>query len=225
MGTVFNPFTGNLDKITVPSEAENLTNKKFGNDTHHTTFDATGHQTMVGNGKPWRDELSDAVSLQQTGPGVSRNTTESTVEFTTGANLSDFIYCNIQLNHDKDLTAGIYPHIHWFQAENNIPFFLIRYRWQLQLVAKTTAWQDLVCRTLAVSYTSGTINQIAYSAAISAPVGASLSDIVQFKIFRDNANTSGAFTGTDPYTATVGITAFDVHFQVNSLGSTDQYTK
>lgn len=198
---------------------------KVGDGTNSTNFDSTGHQTMAGTARPWRDELADAITLQQSGPGISRNVTEASVEYTTASNLSDYMYCNVQLNHDKDLTVSIYPHIHYWQAENNIPNFLLQYRWQTNLGAKTTSWTNLKCNTNATAYTSGTINNIATSAAITVPVGTQISDIVQFRILRDNANTSGAFTGADPYTATVGITAFDVHFMINSLGSTDEYSK
>ena len=76
---------------------------------------------------------------------------------------------------------------------------------------------------------SGSLHQISYSAAIAVPVGTTISDIVQFRIYRDTSNASGEFAGTCPYNtggnASTGILSFDVHFQINSLGSDDQYTK
>lgn len=194
--------------------------------TNYTTWDSTGHQTMVGNARPWRDELTDALNIRSTGPGVSVNNTESTVEFIDTSQMgNDYCYLNIQLNHDKDLTASIYPHIHFFQAANAAPNFILQYRWQSNNSDKVTSWTDIVCNNLAFSYTGGTLNQIAYSAAITPPSGASLSDIVQFRICRDTDNDSGLFAGNDPYTGTVGFMAFDVHFMINSLGSTDELAK
>jgi hypothetical protein len=206
-----------------------------GGTTNYAEFDTTGHLTFKGTARPWRDELSDAVMLQQQGPGVSRNATEGTVDFVYNATYNatfssaDALYLNIQLNHDKDLTASIYPHIHWIQEKNYTPNFLIEYRWQKNGGAKTTAWTKLVCTTLAFTYVSGSLNQISYSSAISVPVGTAISDIVQFRIFRDTGNASGSFAGDCPYNtggnATASLTAFDVHFMINSLGSTDEYTK
>ena len=76
------------------------------------------------------------------------------------------------------------------------------------------------------------MHQIAYSAAIAVPEGAALSDIVQFRICRDTDDDSNLFGSgepyeklNDPYTAAVHGMMFDVHFQINSLGSTDEYTK
>lgn len=181
--------------------------------------------TPVNTNTPWRDELSDAISLQQSGPGVSRNATESTVDFTAASNLSDFMYANIQLNHDKDLTSSIYPHIHWFQALNASPNFLIAYRWQINTGTKVTTWTYLTCNNLEVTYSSGTIHQVSYSAPIVPPTNAFMSDIVQFKIFRDNANTSGLFTGADGYAATASVIAFDIHFTIDAHGSRLEWSK
>jgi hypothetical protein len=208
-----------------------------GGTSHYTTWDATGHMTMVGNARPWRDAMTDALELQKSGTGVALNVTDGTVEFASNAvyhatfTSADAMFCNIQLNHDKDLTASIYPHIHWIQEKNYAPNLLIEYRWQKNGGAKTTSWTKLKCDTLAFAYTSGSLNQISYSAAIAAPVGTAISDIVQFRIYRDTGGASGAgfYTGTCPYNtggnAIVGVYAFDCHFMINSLGSTDELTK
>jgi hypothetical protein len=241
--TTFN-FTGNLDlSVTgdiatisgVATDTSNfvtlsgeqyITDKKFGIPGHYITINASGHMTMVGNARPWRDQIGDAVSLQQSGTEVSRNTTEASVEYTILSNLSDFVYTNIQLNHDKDLTCSLYPHIHWWQAEDNTPNWLLRYRWQINGGTKTTEWTDLACNKNAFTYINGTLNQISYSDPIPVPSGSIISDVVQFKISRDNAPNSAVFSGVaDPYTATVAMTNFDVHFMIDSLGSDDEYIK
>lgn len=173
----------------------------------------------------WRDELGDIATLARTGTGVSINTTEGTVDFTTGAALTDFVHTNVQLNHDLDLTsAAIHPHIHWFQQYNATPNFLIQYRWQKNSGVKTTAWTDLRCNTNAFSYTVGTLHQLSYC-SIAIPENTLLSDIVQFKIFRDNANTSGVFAGADGYTGTVSLLSFDVHLTIDGLGSSSEFVK
>lgn len=196
--------------------------------TNYTMFDDTGHQTMLANARPWRDELQDAINIKNTGtPGVNVDPAEATVTFTHTAGLTDFLFCNVQLNHDRDLTSKIYPHIHFFQAEDAAPNFMLQYRWQKNGAAKVTLWTDLKCNTLVHAYSAG-IHQIATTAAgIAVPSGTTLSDIVQFRIIRDHSNDNSGhiFAGDDPYTATVHVLAFDVHLQIDSLGSTDEYTK
>ena len=210
-----------------PDQRFFINGARFGiNGFNCTTFDSSGHQTMRGDARPWRDELTDALNIKTVGTRATVNASENTVEFTNLAQIAtDYCHLNIQLNHDKDTTASIYPHIHFFQDNNAVPNFLLQYRWQVNGGAKVTSWTNLICNTLAFTYTSGTINQIAYSAAIAPPVGSDLSDIVQFRICRDTDNDSTLFAGADPYTGTVGFSAFDVHFMLSSIGSDTEYNK
>jgi len=226
-------------KVTLPLSSDDdaeFSSIRVGTDTDYTHIDETGHITFAGDGRPWRDEVGDALSVQRNGAGITLNLTESTVDFDSNsaynANpaLADFIYKNVQLNHDRDLTAMIYPHIHWFQAKNYSPFFLLQYRWQINGGAKATAWNFLKCNNLAFPYTLGaTIHQISYSAAIPVPAGSNLSDVIQFRIYRDNTNASGQFVGTDPYNtggnASTPVLSFDCHFMIDSIGSSEELSK
>lgn len=199
---------------------------RIGNSIDNTLFDSTGHQTMSGEAKPWREELSDTLSLRQTGPGVSVDNAENSVNFLTTANyLNDYMYTNIQLNHDKDLLSDIHPHLHFWQTTAGIPNWLVEYRWQINGGTKTTAWTKLPCNGFVFPYTAGTLNQIAEFDPISVPSNTNLSDVVQFRISRDYTNASGAFTGGDPVNATVSCTNFDIHFQISSIGSSEEYSK
>lgn len=185
----------------------------------------------------WRDELGDAIGLASNGVGVSVNLTECTQEFVYNASynanvaLADLLYKNVQLNHDRNLAVAIQPHIHWFQEKNYSPNFLLEYRWQVNGIVKVTAWTKLKCNTLSFPYTPGTtLHQISDTVAgIAVPVGTTLSDIVQFRIYRDTTNASGAFTGNCPYNtggnATVGVLSFDVHLEIDQIGSTLEYVK
>lgn len=194
--------------------------------TNYTTFSTTGFMTMTGTARAWKDELGDAISIQQTGTGVTRNTDQVYVTFTTTANLSDYLYTNIQLNHDRDPSVKIEPHIHWEQTLNSFPNFLLRYRWQVNGSATVSAWTSVPCVVPISSYPGGRFHQIADTqSGLTIPTGTNLSDIIQFKIFRDTGNASGVFSAADAYTATVGVLAFDCHMSINSLGSAAEYIK
>jgi hypothetical protein len=67
--------------------------------------------------------------------------------------------------------------------------------------------------------------QISHNEGITPPVGSGLSDIVQLRIIRDTDNDSGEFTGTDVYTGNAQALNVDVHFEVNSIGSNQEYVK
>lgn len=132
---------------------------------------------------------------------------------------------NVQLNHDWLIGSDIRPHLHWWQANSNIPNWLVQYRWQVQGATKVTAWSGIPWSGGLATYASGVLNQITNFGSISPPVSAGLSDIVQFRLLRDTDNDSGLFSGTDPYTGNVDAVNFDIHYQIDGFGSDEEYIK
>jgi hypothetical protein len=127
--------------------------------------------------------------------------------------------------HSWKLGSVVHPHIHYRQTAAAIPNFLLQYRWQVNGQAETTAWTNYICNVAAYPYTSGNINQIVHDGGITPPIGATISDIVEFRVLRDNGNTSGLFAGADALSATVRVKFFDVHYEIDTLGSNTEYVK
>lgn len=197
-----------------------------GTATNNVTFATDGTMTLNGTATTFDDVVGPAVSLRQSGPGLSTNVTESTLEFLATSDLSDYVYTNVQLPHKWKVGSVIYPHIHYPQIISSQPNFLIQYRWQKLGGAKVTAWTSLKCNTPTFTYTAGTLNQLVHTAAgITPPTGSAISDVVQFRVLRDNANGSGVFAGADPIAAVVSLDSFDVHVEMDTLGSTSEFTK
>jgi hypothetical protein len=173
----------------------------------------------------YRDELGDVTRMKRVGNRITDDLAESSVVYATTTTLEDYLVTNVQLNHDRELETPLRPHIHFWQALNAVPNFLLQYRWQVNLGLKTSDWISIPTVGVAKAYASGTLNQIAKFAEIPYPEGVNLSDIVQFRILRDNANTSGKFSGEDPYAASVHILSFDAHVKLDSNGSQEEYVK
>ncbi len=192
---------------------------------NYSAFDEDGFLRFHGNARPWLDQLGDVSRLKIQGVGVAENPTEGTVDFAANADLNDFLWVNPQFNHDRDYGVAIHPHLHFFQSSNVIPNFLIQYRWQTNGSAKVTSWTNIKCVTPAVTYVSGTILQICSTSEIDTIATSYLSDIIQIRIIRDNANTSGLFAGADTYSGSVGVLSFDIHYRVNSMGSKSEFVK
>lgn len=172
------------------------------------------------------DDLNgSALQLKVLGIWLSINSSENTLNFTTASNLKDYWYDNYQMKHTWKIGTVIYPHIHWVQKENNTPNFLIQYRWQVNWWATTTAWTNYPMTTNAYTYTSWSLNQITHNSGITPPVWAWLSDIIQFRIIRDNDNDSWEFAWTDAYTQTVNIMFVDIHIEQDTFGSREEYSK
>lgn len=213
--------TGNIKGKSITSESA-----VFGDSVNNLTIGSNGTLKYNGTATVFDDVKFDALTLVSSGPGVSLNSTELTVDFTSSANDSDFLVAAPQLPHAWKIGSNVFPHIHFTQAQNAIPNFAIQYRWQLNGGIKTTAWTALKCNTTVFTYVSGSLNQICKTAtSITPPGGSGISDIIQFKIIRDTTNALGLTFGADPYTGTVGVLSFDIHIELDSNGSESEYTK
>jgi hypothetical protein len=198
---------------------------RIGTATNNTTVEPDGSLIFNGAATVFDDLGGDAIDLQQSGPGISLNLAEAQVEYLATSDLSDYMVKAVQLSHAWKVGSVVYPHVHWMQTTSSVPNFLLQYRWQRTGEAKVTSWTNLICNTAALSYSSGTIHNIAHTAAgITPPAGADISDIIQFRILRDTANTSAAFAGADPVAATVAVISFDVHVEKDRVGSRSEYT-
>ena len=104
---------------------------EFGGPSHYTRFTTNGLQSMVGDARPWRDEIGDLLSAKKAGSAITEDLTDGTVAFPITCDIDDdWIVLNLELNHDWDHTVGIKPHLHWQQAASDVPNWLIKYRWQ-----------------------------------------------------------------------------------------------
>lgn len=194
---------------------------KIGSETDYLEIEADGTLQFYGNATVWDDVKFDSLTLNRTGNGISLNLPEMTIDYLATADINDYMVAAPQLPHSKKQGAVIKPHIHFQQDRNFVPNFALVYRWQKNDALKTTVWTAIKCNTLAFTYPgSGTFNQIASTAAgITPPEGENISDIIQFKIIRDTTNQLGLNYTTDPYNAVVAVLSFDVHVEINSLGS------
>ena len=218
--------------VTSPASSWKVGDVAGGN---YVEFMQNGTIRLHGNARTWKDELGDLLQIQRSGAGITLDLVDSTINFDYNATYNatpanaDMLFKNVQLNHDKDLTATLHPHLHFFQSKNYAPNLLFQYRWQANGGAQTTAWTFLKCNNLAFPYVSGTLNQIAYSDGITPPVGTNLSDIVQFRIYRDTTNASGQFAGNCPYNtggnASAKMLSFDCHFMSDGTGSDEELVK
>lgn len=198
-----------------------------GSEDNNTYFDENGFMRKVGTATAYRDELQSLIKEAKNNPSdrITDNYAEGTLDFKTTAIPADYAIVNIQINHDWKVGSDVFPHLHWFQAQDEEPNWLIQYRWQSNGAAKTTDWTNSPATGKVFDYTTGTILQISRFAKITPPEGAGLSDILQIRIIRDSDNTSGEFEGADPYTVVAAAVNFDIHIQVNTIGSNQEYIK
>jgi len=196
---------------------------------NYSEFESDGTLVAHGDATCWRDELQSLAGARLESPSsdIILNVAEASLTFESGARYpTDYAITNHQLNHDWLPGSSIEPHLHWWQTAAATPNWLIGYRWQKQGAVKTTTWSNLVWTGNIFTWSAGTLNQITEFGPIVPPAGyGQVSDIIQFRIYRDVTNVSALFAGSEAGPGDVDAVNFDTHIEVNMLGSHEEYVK
>lgn len=134
-----------------------------------------------------------------------------------------------QLPHEWKEGSEVRPHIHWLQQSANEPNWLLAYKiydngQTANIDTDYTNHTFVTVEENAFTYSSGTIVQISKFPAIDM-TGYTLSDCIHFAFWRDTTNASGEFSGLDPSGLVEHVLEFDVHYQINALGSRQEFIK
>lgn len=191
-------------------------------------IDETGYITLVGNATVW-DDLR--VPISSTKLGGSKDPTFS-VAFTNGSgsqgvfayffdnSTEEELYFSVQLPHNWKEGTAIEPHVHWFPNANGAAGKFVR--WGLEYT-----WQSIgsVFQNTTIIYTNSTIPAdaslvankpyLSDFASISG-TGQTFSSMLLCRIFRD--------AGNDDYAGEAGMLEIDFHFQIDSLGTNNEYS-
>lgn len=208
---------------------------RLGGGSNYTNFDSAGHQTMAGTAKPW-DDLRIEPVVRST--AVANNPTfekwyDDVGNSSRGVYLYSFadeavnekeVHFTMQMPHSWD-GGSVYMHVHWVPAATVATSDLV---WGLEY-----AWKDIgeVFGDTSIVYSSTTLvpndaNITAgkhyistFSAIAPGTTADGLSSIFVGRLFRNSSSES------DTYTDKVGLLYIDAHFQINSLGSDQEYVK
>lgn len=127
------------------------------------------------------------------------------------------VYFAIQIPHSYKLGTNLRPHVHWTPTTTDAGNVV----WQLEY-----AWQDLGAVFSAatpieiIDAAAGVAweHQLAEFPEISG-AGVDLSSMLICRLFRNPAHTS------DTYGQDAALLEFDIHFQANTLGSREEFSK
>lgn len=133
---------------------------------------------------------------------------------------TEFVTAIMQFSHARKAGTDIEPHIHWDQINSNDVVWSMVYKWYQPGAAVPATWLKLIEQSDAFTYTSGTLHQITTFGTIDGSGISGVSSILKVKVYRDDAVAGGAGTGDDAL-----ATEFDVHYQIDSPGSDQEYIK
>jgi hypothetical protein len=204
--------------------------------TNTADFDTTGHLVLSGTAKPWEDLRIEPVARAS---GTGAPTFEKWYDDAAGTSKGVWLYSftnetvagnekevhfSMQMPHAWD-GGPISMHVHWTPAATQNATDVV---WGLEYV-----WKDIgeVFGDTTIVYSSTTLapddanitaGKHYISEFIDLVPGTSANGLSSILIGRLFRNSSSA---TDNYTDKVGLLYIDAHYQMNSLGSNDEYVK
>lgn len=128
---------------------------------------------------------------------------------------TEIAYLSRQLPHNMLLATSFQPHLHYVQDEASDPVWKIDYRVIVNGEDPTGGFTTLTSSGTVFTYTSGSLLQIATFPSIPAIGGNPLSAIFEIRLYRDDNVVSGD----------VLAKSFDLHYQLDSLGSVEAFLK
>lgn len=229
-------LTFDTDTLTA-TKVQVGTQGRFGDaTTNYTNFDNTGHQTMAGSARPWEDLRIEPVARTTGGNAPAFQVWRTNGAGSRGCYLYSFddavagsekeIHFSMQMPHQWDF-GPIKLHVHWqcdLDDTSATPRWGLEYTW-----AEPGADIPVTTTVYATGNTEGAtdltklhhyITELVTLTPSSTTDG--LSTILIGRLFRDSANAADTYNVANNR---VGLLYIDAHYQVSSIGSTDEYTK
>lgn len=174
-----------------------------------------GEVRLTGKATVWDDVL---VPLTQTKIGANGKPDfdETNIGYLFPQNdATEILYVIAQMPHKWKEGSTIYPHVHWQQAADANVTWKIDYKWFNIGAAVPAGFTTLALDQLTQTYTSGSIHQLSASANGIAGTGKLLSSILLVKLYRNDNTYTGDALAWD----------FDIHIEIDSIGSEAVYSK
>jgi len=136
--------------------------------------------------------------------------------FTVGND--DEVYLTLQIPHSYTEGTDIYPHLHWAPISTNTGNVLWKMEYQWKNIGQ--AFTGATTTIQALDAGNGTLgeDQVAAFPSISGS-GMQISSMLTARLYRNGSD------GTDTYTTSAALLEFDLHFEVNTMGSRQEFIK
>lgn len=193
--------------------------------TNAQSFSVANNLTINGevvlNNTVWDDLRFPASAINPAGAASPMTYDVTNLGFTAANGAGDTYIAVIgQMPHSWKMGSNIHPHIHWLPSNTNIGVvnFTIEYKWTNIGEVESSTWTTLSMLVPG----NGTANMSMLSEWDSGGMngtGKTLSSTISMKISRRETSASDNFTGN------VLIKEFDIHYEMDSLGSASELGK
>jgi len=191
----------------------NLNNIKFGDASNYSTFEADGTLLMVGNATVWDDVRVSLVTRGSGGVNPLFSQIQGTLyAYKFSGTADNEIFFEVQMPHGWKEGTTIYPHVHWASngtSKGNVTWGL-DYEWQNINGTFSGTTSNIFTSVAAVGTAKNQqITDIGANGITEADK--KISSMILCRLYRagnSDANNDECF-----------LLAFDIHYEVNTLGS------
>jgi hypothetical protein len=197
----------------------NLIGAKFGSDdVNFSQFETDGTLVFNGDATVWEDLRFPATAINPAGAANAMVFDTANIGFTAGAPGIQAIAILGQMPHAWKVGSDIYPHIHWQPTTTNTGNVLWRMEYKWTNINDTEPGSFTTVEILDAGDGTAFKHQLVGFGAISG-IGKTLSSQLSIKISRVGDNV------TDTYTGDTLLKEFDIHYEIDTLGSRTELTK
>lgn len=166
----------------------------------------------------WEDLRFPATIINPMGAPGPATYDPNSLAFSFAANAIESIAIIAQMPHGWKVGSDIHPHIHWHPTTTDVGNVLWRmeYKWTNINEVESGSWTTIDYLEAGDGVTNK--YQIAPFAIISG-LGKTLSSILKIKISRIGND------GTDTFATAALLDEFDIHYQEDTLGSSEELVK
>ena len=190
----------------------------FGNSTGYAEFQTDGSLFFYGTATVWDDLRFPATAVRVNPATLKPDFDETNIGYSFDAAGTETLLIIAQMPHKWKTGSTIVPHVHWQPLTNATGkvYWEMAYKWTNYTEVETAGWATVNVLSLAAGAT-GT-HQIASFGDVSG-TGKTLSSIISIKLARVGGATS------DTHSGEALLKEFDIHYEINSLGSREEYVK
>ncbi|MHC1733886.1 MAG: hypothetical protein AB9888_17885 [Bacteroidales bacterium] len=139
-------------------------------------------------------------------------------------NQEEELHFTVQIPHDYKEGTALYPHVHWTTATGTPSGSNVVWGLEYTLIAVGGSFPSTVILTTNTlvpecGTPSGTAQHLISPFTYVSGAGLGISSILVCRLYREVGNTSDTFPNA------VGLLGFDLHYEQDTQGSRDQWTK
>lgn len=211
-----------MGKKNFRTKTAHIETAQIGSSQDHVKIDESGNIQLMGNATVWEDMRFPAYSLNPVGSASdavldSSSTFMGTLLFADGATK---VCCGqAQFPHQMRENSILKPHIHWSPTVSTPGSVLWRLEYQIAPVSGAFPGSYTVMDILAPAGATANAHLTKSFGDIFGAFGVGLSAMMVWKLSRVGADVS------DTYGADARLLEFDIHYEIDSIGSKEEWAK